>query len=92
LGTQANDFATTAQRGAGGRSPTIRGWEGTISFEGGEIVVRPVGGVARAEKRVAIERGESEAEHWKDFFPRAGPGAGVADRALQVQTALQMVC
>jgi len=93
LGTQANDFSTTALRGAGGRSPVIRGWEATLTIEGNDLVVRPIQGIAKPEKRVPISRGESEPEHWKDFFAcirsRAVPEASI-DLGFRVQTATQM--
>jgi predicted dehydrogenase len=93
LGTQANDHPGTGRRGAGSRLPVIRGWEGTITFERDEIVVWPVYGVQAPEKRVPIERGESEAEHWKNFLAccrtREAP-ASPADLGCHVQTALQM--
>ncbi len=93
LGTQANDHPGTAHRGAGSRLPVLRGWEATITFEGSEIVVKPVQGVQRPEKRISIERGESEAEHWKDFLDccrtRKTPESPI-DLGCHVQTALQM--
>lgn len=42
LGTQGNDYQTTEQRGAGQRCPVIRGWDGTLSIEGKNIVFMPV--------------------------------------------------
>lgn len=93
LGTQANDHAGSGQRGAGSRLPILRGWEGSITFEGGEIVVTPVRGVARTARRIPIEGSESEAEHWKDFInscrTRQAPRSSV-DLGCQVQVALQM--
>ncbi|MBI4606610.1 MAG: Gfo/Idh/MocA family oxidoreductase [Planctomycetes bacterium] len=93
LGTQGNDHPGTAHRGAGSRTPVVRGWEGTITFEGNEVVVRPVGGGSKPEKRVALPRGESEAEHWKDFLGCCRSGKAPrspVDLGYSVQTALQM--
>jgi predicted dehydrogenase len=91
LGTQANDWGGTGSRGAGGRSPVIRGWEGTITFEGNEIVVRPLG--SGAARRAPVERGESIEEHWRNFLEccrtRSRPFSPV-DLGCDVQTALQM--
>ena len=93
LGTQANDFASTGQRGSGSQTPVIRGWEGTISFQGDEVVVTPAGGSSKPAKRARVERGESEAEHWKDFLAccrtRKTPESPI-DLGYHVQTALQM--
>ena len=94
LGTQANDHPGTAHRGAGSRSPVIRGWEGTLTFEGNEIVVRAArSATGTTEKRVAIERGEDIADHWRDFLDccrsRKAPSSPV-DLGCHVQIALQM--
>jgi predicted dehydrogenase len=99
LGTQANDFGTlgndasAGQRGAGGRVPVIRGWDATLTVEGNEIVIRPVGKPKDAAKRVPIERGENELEHWRDLLAcvesRKSPASDV-HLGLHVQTALQM--
>ena len=88
-GTQGNDF----QSQGSGDSPILRGWEGTLTFEGSDIVVRPVGGVARPEKRVPIEAGTSEQRFWAEFLEccrtRKEPRSGVTLNA-SVATTLQM--
>jgi predicted dehydrogenase len=93
LGTQANDHPGTSRRGAGNRTPVIRGWEGTITFEGNELVIGPLQGAKGAEKRIVLPRSESEAEHWKDFLEccrsRRSP-RGAIELSYAVQTALQM--
>ena len=88
-GTQGNDFQSLGS----GESPILRGWEGTLTIEGGEIVVRPVGGVQRAEKRVPIETPTSEARFWQEFLgcvrSRRQPRSGITLGAT-VATTLQM--
>jgi len=94
LGTQGNDFPATGGRGSPGRCPVIRGWDGTITFEGDSIVVRPQPGVQRPAREVRIERGESMLEHWRNFLnccrTREKPWSPVEDLGYHVQTALQM--
>jgi len=64
-----------------------------LTIEGGEIVVRPVGGVQRAEKRVPIETPTSEARFWQEFLgcvrSRRQPRSGITLGAT-VATTLQM--
>jgi predicted dehydrogenase len=92
LGTQANDYSGTGDRGAGGRRPTIRGWEGTITFEGNEIWVRPLGD-KEPVKKVPIEGGEDWLRFFRSFLEccqtRKKPAAG-EDIMFAVQTALHM--
>jgi predicted dehydrogenase len=94
LGTQGNDFPGGESRGSPGRCPVIRGWEGTITFEGNEVVVRPQPGVKREEKRIVAERGESMLEYWRNFLTccrtRQKPWSPIEDLGYHVQTALQM--
>ncbi len=94
LGTQGNDFQGAGSRGSGGRSPVIRGWEGTITFEGNKIVVRPQPGVKRPVKEIAIEHGESMLGYWRNFLKccrtREKPWSPIEDLGYHVQTALQM--
>jgi len=88
-GTQGNDF----QSQGSGDSPILRGWEGTLTFEGGQIVIRPVGGVARPERRVPIETGVNEPRFWKELFDgsrtRTQTKSGIAVNAA-VAITLQM--
>jgi len=95
LGTQGNDYQGAGSRGSPGRGPVIRGWEGTITFEGTNIiVVRPQPGVERKERQVAIKSGESVIEHWRNFLKccrtREKPWSPIEDLGYHVQTALQM--
>ncbi|MCA9417578.1 MAG: Gfo/Idh/MocA family oxidoreductase, partial [Candidatus Omnitrophica bacterium] len=41
LGTQGNDYPGTGSRGAPGRIPIIRGWDGSLTVEGNDIVFIP---------------------------------------------------
>lgn len=63
-GTQGNDF----QSQGSGDSPILRGWDGTLTFEGNDVVVRPTDGSSKPEKRVRIEAGTSEPRFWKEFL------------------------
>ncbi len=94
LGTQGNDYAAAGGRGSPGRCPVIRGWEGTITFEGEKIVVRPQPGLERPVKEIPIERGESMHEHWRNFLSccrtRQKPWSPIEDLGYHVQTAIQM--
>ncbi len=94
LGTQGNDYPGIANRGSGGRSPVIRGWEGTITFEGNNIVIRPQPGVERKVREVPIKSGESVLKHWRNFLhcckTRETPWSPIEDLGYHVQTALQM--
>ncbi|MBN1421774.1 MAG: Gfo/Idh/MocA family oxidoreductase [Planctomycetes bacterium] len=88
-GTQGNDY----QSQGSGDSPILRGWEGTLTFEGGQIVVRPVGGVAKPERRVPIETGTNEPRFWKELLDgsrtRTPTRSGIAVNAA-VAITLQM--
>ncbi len=94
LGTQGNDYPGTGGRGSPGRVPIIRGWEGTITFEGRVIVLRPQPGVAWTEKRVTVERGEDNIEFWRNLLEccrtRKEPWSPIETLGYHVQTALQM--
>jgi hypothetical protein len=94
LGTQANDYQGASSRGAGGRIPAIRGWEGTLTIEGNEIVFVPAEGSTKKAQRFAIEHGEDFVGYWKKFLDccRAGQPDTLStmDLAYHVQTALQM--
>jgi predicted dehydrogenase len=94
LGTQGNNFAGTGARGAGGRLPIIRGWEGTLTVDGKEIVFTPAEGSKKKAQRFAIEHGEDWYGYWKAFIKccheRDTNTLSNADMAYHVQTALQM--
>ncbi len=94
LGTQGNDFQGAGSRGSPGRCPVIRGWEGTITFEGNKVVVRSQPGVKRPAKEIAVEHGESMLTFWRNFLTccrtREKPWSPIEDLGYHVQTALQM--
>ncbi|MBI2421469.1 MAG: Gfo/Idh/MocA family oxidoreductase [Candidatus Hydrogenedentes bacterium] len=94
LGTQGNDHQGTSLRGAGGRVPTIRGWEGTLTIEGEEIVFRPIESNGDKDQRFPIERGEKMFEHCRNLVQcriegRTDTWADV-DLSYHTQTALIM--
>ncbi len=97
MGTQGNDYQTTAPRGAGGRSPVIRGWDGTLTIDPGnkEIVFTPIQVKgAKPFQRFAIERPEYMHEYWKHFLAccrtRTRKTWSPMDLAFRTQTVLQM--
>ncbi len=95
LGTQGNDYSGAAGgRGAGGRIPTIRGWEGTLTVEGNEIVFTPAQESKKKAQRMAIDHGEDFVEYWRNFLnccrTQKTETASPMDLAYHVQTALQM--
>jgi predicted dehydrogenase len=97
LGTQANDYNVTPHRGAGQRSPVIRGWEGTLAIDKNnkDIVftgIREKDG--KADQRIPIEYGEDNTKHWKNLIECAKAGKkdtwSPMDLAFRTQTILQM--
>lgn len=94
LGTQANDYQGAGSRGAGGRIPVIRGWEGTLTVQGNEIVFIPAQGSKKKPQRFPIEKGEEMVRYWQHFLSccrsRNPQTHSPVDLALHVQTALQM--
>ena len=94
LGTQGNNDPTSQQRGAGGRVPVIRGWDGSLTVRGNEIVLAPSDGSKKQAAKFPIEHGENLGDHWKNLLESARAGkqdtwAG-ADLTFHVQTALIM--
>ncbi|MEW5900998.1 MAG: Gfo/Idh/MocA family oxidoreductase, partial [Acidobacteriota bacterium] len=95
LGTQGNDYQGAAGgRGAPGRVPTIRGWDGTLTLQGEEIIFIPAEGSTKKPQRFAIEHGEDFIGYWKNFLACCRSGnketESPMDLAYYVQTALQM--
>ena len=94
LGTQGNDYTGTGFRGAPGRIPIVRGWEGTLTIQGNDIVFTPAQESKKQPQRVPIDHGEDFVEYWRDFLTccrsRTTKTASPMDLAYQVQTALQM--
>ncbi|GMW02097.1 MAG: hypothetical protein AMXMBFR84_32330 [Candidatus Hydrogenedentota bacterium] len=99
LGTQGNNCQGAHGRGAGGRCPTLRGWEGTLTVERvgdtaeDEIVFRPAEGSKKELQRFPIDHRESVQAHWQNLLDcvrtRQQPHGGI-DLAFHVQVALQM--
>jgi len=94
LGTQGNDYQGTPKRGSGQRIPVIRGWEGSLTIEGKEIVFIPAEGSKKQPQRFKIERDEDMVGHWQNFLTccrnRDQKTWSPADLAYHVQTALIM--
>ncbi len=94
LGTQGNNFAGGTPRGPLGRSPIIRGWEGTLTFEGNEIIFTPAAESKKKAQRFPIEHADDLLRFWRDFLTccrtRQRETPGPVDLAYRVQTALQM--
>ena len=94
LGTQGNNYSATGDRGAGGRIPVVRGWEGTLTVEGKEIVFTPAQGSKKEAQRFTIEHGEDMVRHFRNLLECHREGRqdtfSPMDLAYHVQTALQM--
>jgi len=94
LGTQGNNFSGTGDHGCGGRAPIVRGWEGTLTFAGREIVFTPAEGSKKKAQRFPIERGEALVDHWKNLLECSKAHNqqtwSPCDLAYHVQTALIM--
>ena len=85
LGTQGNSHP--------GSRPIVRGWDGTLTFEGSEIVFTPCARGKKAQ-RFKAARGENVVDHWKnllDCIRKREPGTySPIKLAYHVQTALNM--
>jgi predicted dehydrogenase len=94
LGTQGNANQGTGARGAGGRVPVLRGWEGSLTLQGNEIVYDPAGTCKKEPKRFPIEAGENMGEYFRKFVDCIRRGdtntQSPAQRAYYAQTALIM--
>lgn len=98
IGTQGNDFQTTAKRGAVHRTPVIRGWDGTlyVDSDNRHIVCLATGGSPRqpAIERFPIEGSENNTMLWKNLVECALEGRtdtwSDMDLAFRTQTVLQM--
>jgi len=93
LGTQGNRYGGTGHRGAGQRIPILRGWEGTLTVEGDDILCIAEEQTLREAERTPIKHGEHMGRHWENLLEscrtREQPASPV-DLALHVQAALQM--
>jgi predicted dehydrogenase len=97
-GTQGNDFQTTPHRGAGQRSPVVRGWDGTLYMDDSnrEIVCRSTEGSSRSKsiEKFPIDGNENNLMLWKNLIDCALEGRqdtwSPMDLAFRTQTMLQM--
>jgi len=94
LGTQGNDYEGTGGRGAGGRIPVIRGWKGTLTVKGEEIVLTYIREAKKKPERFPIEHRENMEGHYGNFIEccrsRSKKTNSPADLAYCTQTALLM--
>jgi hypothetical protein len=94
LGTQGNNDPTLPGRGAGGRIPTIRGWDGSLTVSGREIIFAPAQESKKERQTFPIERGENVSDHWQNLLDcvrsRKAETWSPVDLAYRVQTPLIM--
>lgn len=94
LGTQGNDYQATGGRGAPGRVPVIRGWDGSLTIQGKEVVFIPADGSNKKEQRFPVERGEDMIFYFQHLIDccrsRQTETLSTMELAYHVQTALQM--
>lgn len=94
LGTQANEYQGTALRGQN-RVPIIRGWDGTLTIDGEDIVYWPAKALKTKEpERIPIEKGENLVDFIRSFIDCCRRGdkntLSPVDLAFWVQTTLIM--
>ena len=97
-GTQGNNHQATPQRGAGQRTPVVRGWDGTLSIDPNnkEILFRATEGSSKtpAVQKFAIPGNEDNLMLWKNLVECALAGRtdtwSPMDLAFRTQTVLQM--
>jgi len=94
LGTQGNDDPTIPDRGAGGRIPVIRGWDGSLTVSGKEIRFVPADGCKKPRQTFPIEHAENNVDHWKNLLDctktRKNELNAPIELGYHVQTALIM--
>jgi len=95
LGTQGNNDPTIPGRGAGGRIPVLRGWDGSLTVSGKEILFAPADGVRNKPRQTfPIERAENNIDHWKNLLDctrtRKNELNAPVELGYHVQTALNM--
>lgn len=94
LGTQANDYQATEERGSGGRIPAIRGWDGTLTVINNEIVFKPNRGSDKKAETYPIEKSENLLHFFQEFIACSKAGdpntSSPMELAYHVQTALIM--
>ncbi|MCX5653435.1 MAG: Gfo/Idh/MocA family oxidoreductase [Planctomycetota bacterium] len=94
LGTQGNSDPTVPGRGAGGRVPIIRGWDGSLTVSGKGIIFAPADGCKKPRQTIPVEHGEDNVEHWKNLLDcsrsRKNELNAPVELGYHVQTALIM--
>jgi len=94
LGTQGNNYQGTGYRGAPGRVPVVRGWDGSLTVEGEEIVFIPAEGSKKKEQRFPVKQKEDFVEYVRSFLNCCHEGKtntlSDVDLAYHTQTALIM--
>jgi predicted dehydrogenase len=93
LGTQGNDYSALENRGAPGRVPVVRGWEGSLTVQGSEVVFIPAEGANKEPRKYPIEKFGDTKAHWQNLFDciRTGQAPNhTMELGYHVQTALQM--
>jgi len=94
LGTQGNNDPTIPGRGAGGRIPVLRGWDGVLTVSGKEIRFVPADGCKKPRQTFPIEHAENNVDHWKNLLDCAKSRKNELNAPVElgyhVQTALIM--
>jgi predicted dehydrogenase len=94
LGTQGNNDPTVPGRGAGQKMPVIRGWDGSLTVSGKEIIFAPAQESKKQRQTFPIEHAENNAEHWKNLLDCAKSRKNELNAPIElgyhVQTALIM--
>lgn len=94
LGTQGNDYSGTGSRGAGGRIPIIRGWDGSLTVQGDQIVFIPADESKKEAKTFPIENKEDMVMYFDHFLDccrtRTKETWSTMEVGFYVQTAMQM--
>ena len=95
LGTQGNNDPTIPGRGAGGRIPVLRGWDGSLTVSGKEILFFPADRVKdKPRQTFPIEHAENNVDHWKNLLDctksRKNELNAPIELGYHVQTALIM--
>jgi len=94
LGTQGNGYQGTGGRGSGAKVPVLRGWEGSLTLQGNEIVFDASGTSKKEPQKFPVQGEENMGEYFRKFVEcvRAGntETQSPAERAYYTQTALIM--
>jgi hypothetical protein len=74
--------------------PTIRGWEGSLTVVGKEVVFAPAEGSKKQRQVFPVEHGENNIDHWKNLLDcsksRKNELNAPIELGYHVQTALIM--